>query len=360
MESLTLSDGSGGMDKQTADEVFKCFQANMDNFTDFTVNVGDFEFDCHRFILGSCSGFFEALMRTDMREKSESRCTIEGISPYIFALILDVIYKGKNVLNEENMLAVWQASNQLQIKFLISACESFVQENITLENYWSVYREAKLLDSEIVLTKVKKLMVDNFLEIAESNDLMQLMYDEFSDLLKDIQFVEADFVVDSVLKWTCSDDSFLTSETVKGNCTFEGETSLRYRKVDATTDDNKNATHRRAYLGPLLALLPLEDTSNACLTGLMNNRFVMENIDAITLVNKLAASRVGVPRTNSSKQPLNSSTSTKTNGFRIGPLKLNSDDVFLSLLIAFATYAVVFVFLPYLLKKTATLLDYTG
>ncbi|XP_059157810.1 kelch-like protein 41 [Physella acuta] len=316
------------MDKHMAKEVFKCLQANMDSFTDFTVNVGDFQFDCHKFILSSCSGFFNALLRTDMKEKSESSCTLVGISPDIFDLILDVLYKGKKVLNEENMLAMWHASNQLQIEFLISACEKFVKNNTTLENFCDVYQAAKLLDSAVVIAKVKELLTENFSEIAESNDLTQLTYDDFSDLLENILFFNADLVVDLVLKWTCSDDSFLTPVPYNSNgktSTFLTETdSARCRKIVTSTNDNKNTTLRRSYLGQLLAIIPLKNTSNACLTSLMNNRFVMENIDAITIVNKLAASRVGSPENENSTHHLTPS-STKTNGFGLACLKLDSD-----------------------------------
>ncbi|XP_059138685.1 kelch-like protein 40a [Physella acuta] len=269
----------------------------MENFTDFTVNVGDFQFSCHKFVLSSGSGFFEALMRTDMREKSESSCTIEGISPEIFGLILDVIYKGTDVLDEENMVEMWHASNQLQIHFLISRCEKFIKQNITLQNYWGIYEGAKLLDSLVVLTKVKQFIINNYPMFVGSDAFMEIPFEEFKDLLKHFGIVE-DFVVNSVLKWAYSDDSYLTPEPdkrIRKLRVDQVDTVLRNalcKKVDDGTEEDEKMSLRRLYLGQLFSAISLKDISTACLSKLMKNKFVINNKEAITLVLKQAASRL--------------------------------------------------------------------
>ncbi|XP_059138476.1 kelch-like protein 40 [Physella acuta] len=295
------------VDLNIAEGVFKCFQQNLENFTDFTVNVGNTKFQCHKFVLSSCSGFFEALMRTDMKEKSESSCTIEGISPEIFGLILDSIYTGNNVLNVENMFEIWHASNQLQIKFLVTACEDFVKMNINVHNFYRAYEEAKLLDSHEVVLKVKQLIVTKFTRIANSNVFMRITGEDLVDIFKYIRFigVGSDYAVDLILRWTCSEDSYLTSEPDKSAPphTVEALTDLQNaecRTANAGTFGEDDVELRRSYLGLLLAVIPLQEISNECLTKLMNNRFVMANLDAISIVNEIAVTRVGCTKTNSS------------------------------------------------------------
>ncbi|XP_059139142.1 kelch-like protein 24a [Physella acuta] len=287
------------LDLKIVTEVYKCLRGNKDNFTDFTVNIGDFQFNCQKFVLSSCSGFFEALMRTDMREKSESSCTIEGISPETFGLILDFIYGGRNVLNDDNILAIWHASNQLQIIFLVSLCENFVKDRVNLQNYWDILITAQLLDSLDVITRVRLFMVKNFQEILESNAFAQLSFDDFKYILNHCryQYYRTDFFVQSVLKWTCSDDDYLTDEPKKCSSmvqtpeTGTDSLKLKCRKVNSTTDERGDLTSRRSYLGQLLALISLQRTSNECLAKLMNNKFVIENVQAMTIVNKIAATR---------------------------------------------------------------------
>ncbi|XP_059139115.1 kelch-like protein 41 [Physella acuta] len=288
-------------DLHVAEEVCRCFDKNKENYTDFTVNVGDTKFNCHKFVLSSCSGFFEALMRTDMREKSESSCTIEGISPEIFGLILDVFYKGKDVLDIVNMLDMWHASNQLQIKFLVSLCQKFVKERVNLQNYWEIFTDAKLLDSIDVIAKVKEFMVNNFEKIVESNDFMQLSYDDLTYILNYNWSISADIIVESVLKWAYADDFYLLHEpkyfitapnTESDNCQLKSIC----RKGNISKSDKFMEARRRSYLAPLFALAPLERASNECLNKLMNNKFVLANVYAITRVNKIVASRFTLER----------------------------------------------------------------
>ncbi|XP_059138674.1 kelch-like protein 18 [Physella acuta] len=292
---------NSGLDFRVVRQVFTCLRDNKDNFTDFTVNIGDFQFNCHKFVLSSCSGFFEALMRTDMREKSESSCTIEGISPDIFGFILDFIYEGRNVLNDDNILAIWHASNQLQITFLFLLCEHFVKERVNLQNYSDILITAQLLDSLDVIDRVRLFMVNNYQEILESDAFVQLSFDDFKYILNHCkyQYYRTDFLVQSVLKWTCSDDDYLTDEPKKCSSMIhspETETDslkLKCRKVNSTTDERGDLPFRRSYLGQLLALISLQRANNECLAKLMKNKFVMENVYARTIVNKIAATSFG-------------------------------------------------------------------
>ncbi|XP_059138868.1 kelch-like protein 40b [Physella acuta] len=291
---ISVADYHKDDDLHIAEEVCRCFDKNKENYTDFTVNVGDTKFNCHKFVLSSCSGFFEALMRTDMREKSESSCTIEGISPEIFGLILDCIYKGKDVLDMENMLDMWHASNQLQIKFLVSLCENFVKKSVNLQNYWEIFTDAKLLDSINVTTRVKQFMVKNFEKIVESNDFMQLSFDDFKFILMHSWSISADIIVESVLKWTNVDDFYLLHEpkyfikapnTESNNCHLK---SLCRKGNISKSDQFMEASY---LLSRLLVYVPLEGASDECLNKLMNNKFVLANDYSITRVNRIVASR---------------------------------------------------------------------
>ncbi|XP_059159428.1 kelch repeat and BTB domain-containing protein 3-like [Physella acuta] len=280
-----------------AKEVFKCFHANMDNFTDFTVNIDDTKFNCHKFVLSSCSGFFEALMRTDMREKSESSCTIEGISPETFGLIIDVIYKGWEVLRKENMLELWHASSQLQIKFLIEACENFVKENITIQNYWDVYQNAKLLGSSMILSEARKTMVHNYFDIVWSDAFMELSLEDLLEIFQNDQLnVCADFAVISVLKWANIEDnsnSNLIGKQKSGHRLYPMWQSFGQNREKIAEAEEQKYLYRRSCLGQLFGVIRLDQASNECITGLMNNKSIMANIDAILIVNKLASMRLG-------------------------------------------------------------------
>ncbi|XP_059159517.1 kelch-like protein 40b [Physella acuta] len=283
-QSTTINYSIPQVDKDIATDIVKCFQDNMENFTDFTVNIGDFQFNCHKFVLSSCSGFFEALMRTDMREKSESSCTIEGISPEIFGLIMDIIYKGRNVLNEANMLQIWHASNQLQIKLLTTASEKFVQSNITVINYKTILTNAEMLNSSTVIATIKEVLAKSFYDLVCLEDFMKISFEELLEILMSCQLnVCPDFRVHSVLKWTGTED----------NSTYST------RQIVGDFKDNScynptNFLQRRTCLSMLLKAVPLENTTTKCLSELMNNEYMLENKEAMRIVNGIAATRLDV------------------------------------------------------------------
>ncbi|XP_055869156.1 kelch-like protein 24 [Biomphalaria glabrata] len=119
-----------------AKDVLNCFSqgSNREMFCDFIVVVEEREFPCHRFVLSACSTFFEALLRSDMKESRQKRVVVKGMSPDIFKLILDVIYSGSDVLTPKTIIEIWKAAHQLQIVFLMSLCEDFIQENLNEAN----------------------------------------------------------------------------------------------------------------------------------------------------------------------------------------------------------------------------------
>ncbi|CAL1540200.1 unnamed protein product, partial [Lymnaea stagnalis] len=171
-------------------------------FTDFVVHVDDCKFPCHRFVLSACSEFFEALLRCDMRESNEKQATVVGISPSIFRLVLDAMYGSCTALTEDNMLEVWQASNQLQIEFLIEICANFILKLINVKNFWDIYVTAECLDCVQVMNAVKTYLVQNFFEVANSSEFIQISFDVLSRTLPDDNLpVCTDFVVQSILKW---------------------------------------------------------------------------------------------------------------------------------------------------------------
>lgn len=182
-----------------------------DNFSDFTVIVDSKEFQCHRFILNACSGFFSALLRSGMKESIENRVTVEGISSGVFSLILDSLYKGENVLTRENVIDIWYAVNLLQINFLVTECEKFVVDNLISNNDLGVYRHAQTLDSKTVKKAILDVVVKEFEKYSHTPWVQELYPEDIQYLAEqdDLQVSSEDVVVSAILKWasyTCEDD----------------------------------------------------------------------------------------------------------------------------------------------------------
>ncbi|XP_059159468.1 kelch-like protein 41 [Physella acuta] len=268
------------VDMDIARGIFKCFQSNMGNFTDLTVNVGNTKFKCHKFVLGSCSGYFEVFAR----DKSESSCTVYGILPETFALILDAIYKGTNVLNEGNMLQIWHAADRLGINLLLMVCEKFVKSKITVLNYRDVLTMAKILASSTVMAKIKEVLVKSYFELVCLDDFMKVSQKELMEILRSNQLnVCPDFRVYSVLKWASADYN---------------SAHFTVRIIGSSNEKNFNDAAtvwvRRLCLHQLLAIIPLQNISTDCLSQLMNNKYILEDKNAMGIVNGIASRRLDV------------------------------------------------------------------
>ncbi|CAL1542190.1 unnamed protein product, partial [Lymnaea stagnalis] len=103
---------------------------------DITVTIDGQEFKCHRFYLSACSKFFIVLLGSNL---SLDYLIIKGIRPDIFELILDSLYKGDIRITEDNMIDLWYAANQLEIRFLLEETENFIILNISVDNYLHIF-----------------------------------------------------------------------------------------------------------------------------------------------------------------------------------------------------------------------------
>ncbi|CAL1548628.1 unnamed protein product, partial [Lymnaea stagnalis] len=170
---------------------------------DFVIDVNKNEIKCHRFILASCSEFFSGLFRSGMKEVTDGRATLHGISCETFKLILEALYTGIDVVTEDNAIAIWHASNQLQIYFMIRLCENMVVKMLSLDNFEEVYKAAKLIDSKYVLGFIKTFILEHFILLRKMNTFLELSYDELLALISNDKLVveSEDQVLESIMEW---------------------------------------------------------------------------------------------------------------------------------------------------------------
>ncbi|BFZ20963.1 hypothetical protein BsWGS_24002 [Bradybaena similaris] len=175
-------------------------------FNDLQIHVGDFLFDCNRFILCACSKFFQVLLKSEVKGKGEHpirQVTIRGIFPEIFQLVLKAVYQGEDGLSTENMIKFWHAVHQLEIPVLISKCETFLISHLTVENFVNIYQNALLLKS-VNLIKVAHQFVANNLECFKEVDiLLQQPASCIEEIIGDDSLVgqSQNHVVEFILKW---------------------------------------------------------------------------------------------------------------------------------------------------------------
>ncbi|KAK7009233.1 kelch-like protein 40b [Biomphalaria glabrata] len=245
-------------------EVLNCYKgSNREMFCDFTVVVEDREFPCHRFVLNACSGFFEALLRSDMKERRENRVAIQGISPDTFELILDAIYTGSDVRSLETIQDIWKAAHQLQIKFLVQLCEDFIKENLNERNAYEMYTWAQLLSSENIVNFILTFMATQCYSF-DSATFAKIKYEDFRRIMQIQKSTGCvDFKIETILKWCCQKDNVFSL-----------------------------GTERLQLLSTLFKEVDLAQASNECLATIMTNKCVLANTEVITAVNFHASKKL--------------------------------------------------------------------
>ncbi|KAH9490701.1 hypothetical protein Btru_032818 [Bulinus truncatus] len=181
----------------------KFIEGEDDVFYDFTVEVEEEQFRCHKFILGACSLFFQGLFRSKMKETESNKVSVEDISCGTFKLIRDVLYSSADVITEENLFDIWHAAHQLQIQFLVEECENFAVRILSLENYDEIFEHAFILESKKVFIGIADFINENFKVCKSHETVLKLNGEEFVRIVQsnELDSGTEDFVIDVIIKW---------------------------------------------------------------------------------------------------------------------------------------------------------------
>ncbi|CAL1548668.1 unnamed protein product [Lymnaea stagnalis] len=239
------------MDKEVCFGIVESIESLWERreLVDFTVQVENHEIKCHRFILGACSKFFSAMFRSGMKDSQNDFAVIEHVSRDIFVDILRALYTGSDVLTQDNVIAVWHASNLLQIDVMIRQCENKVVQWLTVENFENMSINAKLSDSKRVLETIFDFMLANFEKVRDTQTFLEMSPGRFLDFIESYKLVvgSEDLVLESILKWieyspegfpNSSVTSFVaksSSEMVVANFTTETSSKNTENELNAST-----------------------------------------------------------------------------------------------------------------------------
>ena len=267
-------------------------QLDLEPYEDVIIEVQDRNFLCHRFILSSCSMFFQAMFRSDMRESAERMVELKDMMPETFQLILDCIYGGKNIVNRDNVLKIWQAASLLLIDFLQEACENFLLQNTDKENCIDVYICSRQLNCDRLSNTAWQIILKEFDYLATTQDIFILDADDMERLIQsdELYVTTEDTVVNTILAWTelwvqpASEtgqaDGENESQEQKNFATkptsFEGK---RTKNVESKNENQERAGVRRtgdigSLLASLLGASRLCLASSSCLQELLTDPVV--------------------------------------------------------------------------------------
>ncbi|CAL1542191.1 unnamed protein product [Lymnaea stagnalis] len=269
-------------------------------FCDITVAIDGQEFKCHRFHLSACSEFFRVLLGSNL---SLDYLIIKGISPDIFELILDSIYKGEIRITADNMIDLWYAANQLEIRFLLEEIENFIISNISNDNYLHIFDVAHDLKAARVLTGVCEALIVNWEKFRQDHRFLTLSCEELQTIIQNANTISSDELVESILIWTNYEftapiknniQNFPFSKGIDDDNKFVEVTLKSTVNLDISDKiidyNHLTSINRKEIIGKLLENVKLDLISLQGLKKLLCDDTVMDCKEARDLVRKALAS----------------------------------------------------------------------
>ena len=190
----------------------RCAQFREDGlFTDVQLKIGKTVFSAHRMVLAAYSSYFHAMFTNGMKESNQEVIELkdESISPDLLKIIMDSIYTGDLLVNEENVFEVLAAADHLQVTSVVQQCcdyllSELIELQFDVETYcriWTVADKHGLKDLKEAGERKMALM---YKDVCESEEFLSyISADQFISLLDrdDLSLPSETFVFKSVMQW---------------------------------------------------------------------------------------------------------------------------------------------------------------
>ncbi|XP_067362611.1 kelch repeat and BTB domain-containing protein 3 isoform X2 [Channa argus] len=194
---------------------------------DFTINVQEHSFPCHRCVLAACSDFFRyliylsmylfvnvnimcdcsvfrAMFEVDMRERDDGSVTLRNQCPVAVGSFLDFAYSGEALITDGNVDMLFQLASFLQVSVMSRACSDFLLGTMDLSNCLSLLSLAEAYGSVSLLQSANDFVVQNFSDLSKTLDFLDMQVNVLEECLRSdfLNVPSEEAVVMSLLKWT--------------------------------------------------------------------------------------------------------------------------------------------------------------
>ncbi|XP_030055903.1 kelch-like protein 35 [Microcaecilia unicolor] len=171
--------------------------------TDVVLLIDGQEFPCHRAMLSANSAYFRAMFGGSLKEGHQEVVSIQKISAPSMTLLLDYMYGGNLVIEEENVEGILEACDLLQISRLRDACITFLEDQLHPYNCVGMKKFADSFSIASLSEKSKKVMLEGFAEVSRHEEFLELSQTELIEYLSDEQLVvpKEEVVFEAVMRW---------------------------------------------------------------------------------------------------------------------------------------------------------------
>ena len=176
-------------------------------FNDVTIKINNKCFSAKRLILSCFSEFFETMFQTEMKEKYQNTVDMNKIDEKSMQIIIDYIYTGIIVIDEENVIGLLSAADYLLMDDVKLYCFEFLESNVTSDNCFIVFDASILYENESLQNKVCDQISKDFDTVVEKDEFKHLSMDKLLFCLSNInrKLVEETSIYNAIITWTNHD-----------------------------------------------------------------------------------------------------------------------------------------------------------
>ena len=174
-------------------------------YTDVTVSIQGEEFRAHRAILAASSPYFHTLFTSNLGQPNSDVIELQCTTYNAFKQVIEFVYTGQIEVNGENLEEILEAACLFQIVSIQNACETYLKSEIDSGNCIGIRYIAERFSCIELLSHVNDFIVDNFGDVMEQMEFLEVPYFELISLIKQETLkVKDEFeVLDCCLKWYC-------------------------------------------------------------------------------------------------------------------------------------------------------------
>ena len=190
----------------------KCAQfREQGEFIDVHLKVGEEVFTAHRIVLAASSDYFHAMFSHGMKESNQEVIELkdENISAAALKIVLDSIYSGDILVNDENVFDILVAADHLQVTSVVQQCcdylqTQFVQLRFDVQTYCQICTIADRHGLTDLQEATQSKMASMYKDVCENEEfLSHVDANQYSSLLSrdDLSAPSETFVFKSVMQW---------------------------------------------------------------------------------------------------------------------------------------------------------------
>ena len=151
---------------------------NDGDFYDFKIKCGDKSFKCHRNVLSARSPVFKAMLKSEMRENSSNKLTINDVEPEVISEMLHFIYTGSVIngfISEQVASDLLGTADKYQLDLLKNMCEDKLCSSLEISNSVQYLVLGELHHADNLRQMALRLIVKNMDLIVDSDVYKTLM-----------------------------------------------------------------------------------------------------------------------------------------------------------------------------------------